>query len=73
VAVPVEMYDRLLGGLMESIDASLQRGRQGLCPTADEPASPPERGGDCREAGNPCVQPLQVEESLAVAGGGEAC
>jgi hypothetical protein len=49
------------------IDASLQRGRQGWCEEADEPAEQAERGPDIRGAGHSRDHPLQMKEALAVA------
>lgn len=56
------------GGLMEKSNASLQRGRQGLCKKADEPASPAEPGPDLGTTWHLRGHPLQMEEDLAVAG-----
>ena len=53
-------------------NASVQRGRQGLCEEANEPAPASESGADFRRVGHPRDHPLQVEEVLAIAGGGGA-
>jgi hypothetical protein len=53
-------------------NASLQRGRQGLCEEADEPAAQAERDQNFRGVGHPLGHPLQLEVDLAVAGRGTA-
>ena len=60
-------------GLMEQCYASVQRGRQGRCETADESATASKRGPDLSTAGDSCRHPLQLEEGLAIAWVGGSC